>query len=80
MAEETGLQVRIVRHAGRVERTGPGGVLYEIDDFVCSVHGGTLEAGDDAADARWVTRSELASFELAPGLLEALTEWDALPS
>jgi 8-oxo-dGTP diphosphatase len=43
VAEETGLQVRVVRFAGRVERAGPGAVRYDIDDFVCTVIGfGTI--------------------------------------
>lgn len=79
IAEETGLQVRIERHAGQVLRPGTEGVVYQIDDYVCSLVGGTLQAGDDAAQARWVTRADLVGLDLVPGLLEALTEWDALP-
>jgi 8-oxo-dGTP diphosphatase len=79
VAEETGLHVQVERHAGRVERGGPGGVIYEIDDFVCSVVGGALRAGDDAADARWVTAAELGSLDLVPGLLAALTAWRLFP-
>jgi len=80
VAEETGLAVEVVRHAGQVERTGPGGVVYLIDDYVCRVVGGELAAGDDAADVRWVTRAELAGLELAPGLYDALAGWDVLPT
>ena len=40
--------------------------------------GGTLRAGDDAADARWVTAAELARLEVTEGLIEALTEWGVL--
>jgi len=79
VAEETGLRVHVERHAGRVERDGPGGVVYEIDDFVCSVVGGALRAGDDAADTQWVTAAELGSLDLVPGLLDALTAWRLLP-
>jgi len=79
VTEETGLHVQIERHAGRVERDGPGGVVYEIDDFVCSVRGGALRPGDDAAEARWVTAAELGSLDLVPGLLDALTAWRLLP-
>lgn len=80
VAEETGLRIHVDRHAGRVQRDGPGGVVYEIDDFVCSVLGGALRVGDDAADARWVTAAELGSLDLVPGLLDALTAWRLLPS
>lgn len=79
VAEETGLQVEVLRHAGRVERAAPGGGVYVIDDFACRVAGGTLAAGDDAADARWVGRTELRELELAPGLYAALEEWGLLP-
>jgi ADP-ribose pyrophosphatase YjhB (NUDIX family) len=79
VAEETGLRVEIVRPAGRVERDAPGGGVYVIDDFVCRVVGGTLVAGDDAADARWVGRAELSALAVVPGLLEALAEWGVLP-
>lgn len=79
LREETGLRVRVVRAAGRVERDGPAGQVYDIEDFVCEVVGGQLRAADDAADARWVTAAELARLELAPGLLDCLTEWGLLP-
>ena len=79
MREETGLDVRVVRAAGDVIRDGPGGVVYAITDFECAVIGGTLRAGDDATDARWVTRAELADLDAVPGLIEALSEWSLLP-
>jgi ADP-ribose pyrophosphatase YjhB (NUDIX family) len=79
VAEETGLQVQVIRWAGRVERDGPDGVVYDIDDFICAVSvasAGPLQAGDDAADVRWAGRHELASIDLAPGLLDVLDAWD----
>lgn len=79
VAEETGLDVEVHRWVGRVERDAPEGGVYVIDDFLCGVVGGVLQARDDAADVRWVTRDELAGLTLAAGLLAALTEWDALP-
>lgn len=79
LAEETGLAVRVVRHAGRVERDAPDGGIYVIDDFVCTVEGGTLRAGDDAADARWVDRAAFEHLTLAPGLAGCLRGWDLLP-
>jgi ADP-ribose pyrophosphatase YjhB (NUDIX family) len=78
--EETGLAVEVLRFAGRVEREAPGGGVYVIDDFACRVLGGRLAAGDDAADARWVTRPELAALELVPGLYAALDDWGLLPA
>lgn len=79
VVEETGLDVEVLAWAGRVERAAPEGGVYVIDDFVCAVRGGTLQAGDDADDARWVTRDELVGLDLSPGLLEALTGWGCLP-
>jgi hypothetical protein len=69
-----------MRRAGRVLRDGPGDVVYDIEDFVCVVLGGELRAGDDAAQARWVTHAELIEADLVPGLLTALTDWDCLPT
>jgi ADP-ribose pyrophosphatase YjhB (NUDIX family) len=77
--EETGLEVTVLAPAGRVERAGPDGSQYVIDDFVCRVTGGILQAGDDASDAAWVTRAELSALSLTAGLAEALTEWSLLP-
>lgn len=79
VAEETGLAVAVQRYAGRVERDAPDGGIYVIDDYVCSVVGGRLRAGDDAEDAAWFGRADLPGLDLVPGLVEALTEWDALP-
>ena len=79
VAEETGLAVRVLRSAGVVERDGPAGQLYVIEDFACAVAGGTLRAGDDALDARWVSADELDELELVPGLIDCLAEWGLLP-
>ncbi|MBF8188578.1 NUDIX domain-containing protein [Nonomuraea sp. K274] len=77
--EETGLRVEVGRLAGTVDRPGPGGVTYEIRDYLASVAGGVAAAGDDAADVRWCTADELARLPLSEGLLESLTDWDVLP-
>src|SRR3954451_17838633 len=57
MAEETGLAVTPGPHVGTV-LVGP----YRIADYRCTVVGGTLTAGDDAADARWVDAAEFAAL------------------
>jgi 8-oxo-dGTP diphosphatase len=75
LLEETGLEVEVGRRVGQVERNAPGGDTYVIDDYACRVIGGALRAGDDAADARFVTDSELAGMPLAPLLWETLLEW-----
>jgi 8-oxo-dGTP diphosphatase len=74
MREETGLDVEPGPLVGRVRR-GP----YDIGDYACTVRGGTLRAGDDAADARFVDAAALAALPLVDGLVEVLTAWAALP-
>jgi ADP-ribose pyrophosphatase YjhB (NUDIX family) len=78
MAEETGLVVEVRNMVGTVEREGAAGSVYVIRDYRCSVIGGHLTPGDDAADARWVTEDELAGLECSPGLRESLTAWGVL--
>ncbi|WP_328612320.1 NUDIX domain-containing protein [Amycolatopsis sp. NBC_00345] len=78
LREETGLDVRPHTLVG----TGVRGV-YDIHDYSCTVIGGTLTAGDDADDARWVDSAELvamdASGQLAELLFVTLRDWGALP-
>jgi 8-oxo-dGTP diphosphatase len=78
VAEETGLTVRPGRLVGSVARPAPGGAVFDIFDFEAPVTGGHLAAGDDAADARWVSAAELDGLPLTEGLVEALTEWGVL--
>jgi 8-oxo-dGTP diphosphatase len=77
--EETGLLVRVERLAGTVERAGVGDVVFVIDDFVATVIGGALRAGDDAMAVRWVDADEFARLPLVPELAETLAGWDLLP-
>jgi ADP-ribose pyrophosphatase YjhB (NUDIX family) len=76
--EETGLTVEVGRLIGRVERPGLNGVIIDIRDYAATVTGGTLRAGDDAADARWVAPAELESLDITEGLIDALTGWGVL--
>jgi ADP-ribose pyrophosphatase YjhB (NUDIX family) len=79
--EETGLRVRVGAVVGRVERAAPGGGTYVIDDLDCVVldaAGTEPVAGDDADDARWVTRADLHALPCVDGLLVALREWRVL--
>ncbi|MGN6607746.1 MAG: NUDIX hydrolase [Jatrophihabitans sp.] len=77
--EETGLVVGVGRLAGTVERPGVGAVVFVIDDYVARVVGGSLRAGDDADEARWVDAAEFATLPLAPLLAETLGGWGLLP-
>lgn len=74
MKEETGLRVAPGELVGRVVR-GP----FAIADYRCTVVDGPLRAGDDALDARFVDRTAMSALPLVDGLLDALTEWGALP-
>lgn len=78
MLEETGLTVEPGRLLGRVRWPGLGGDVIDIRDYAAAVIGGTLRAGDDAADARWVCREDLGTLAVTEGLLEVLTEWGVL--
>lgn len=78
LLEETNMQVKVGKLIGRVQRPGLGGAIIDIRDYAATVTGGTLRAGDDAADARWVTAAELGRLEVTEGLIEALTEWGVL--
>ena len=78
MTEETGLKVQVGRLIGRVRRPGLNGAVIDIRDYAAAVTGGTLRAGDDAADARWVAPGELESLDITEGLIDALTDWGVL--
>ena len=75
VAEETGLVVRCGALLGVVELG-----RFLVHDYRCELLGGTLQAGDDAAAAAWVTGAELRALPTTPRLLPLLTEWRALPT
>ena len=83
VAEETGLVVTVGPEVGAVRRPAPDGRVYDIRDHAAVPVGGTLRAGDDAADARWCDATEYAALdaagELVPGLTDALRSWSCLP-
>jgi len=77
--EETGLSVRVVRHAETLERIFREEERvryhYVLVDFLCVVIGGELLCGDDAADAAWfpldaVLRGEIAVAQFTLEVLE----------
>lgn len=78
IAEETGLEIEAGHLLGAVQRPGRQGAVIDIRDYTATVIGGTLSAGDDAADARWVDVAELDGLALTDGLVEALTSWGVL--
>jgi 8-oxo-dGTP diphosphatase len=75
--EETGLDIRCDQLVGSVQRPSADAVL-EIRDYAATVTGGTLGAGDDAADVRWVSPAELGRLPLTTGLAETLAGWGVL--
>lgn len=79
VAEETGLDVSVGRHVGSLEMPGLGGVVYAIVDHECTVVGGDLKAGDDAADVAWFAVRELDGLPLTASLVELLRAWGVLP-
>jgi 8-oxo-dGTP diphosphatase len=63
MREETGLEVAVGPLIEVFERMHPTH-HFVIIDYLCTCTGGTLCAGDDAEDVRWVTSEELDQFEI----------------
>jgi 8-oxo-dGTP diphosphatase len=78
MREETGLVVQAGRLLGSVRRPYRDGDVVDIRDYVATVIGGTLQAGDDAADIRWVDEEDFAGLPVTEGLAQILTSWGIL--
>lgn len=81
--EETGLVVhpeRIFEIFERLMHDDDGRTEYHyvLIDYLCRVTGGQLMPGDDVSDARWVTRAELAEYQLTEGTLEVIERAYAL--
>ena len=76
--EETGLVVAVGEQVGRTELAGPSESTYLVDDFLCTLVGGTLAAGSDATDACWVSSQELGTLDCTPRLVETLRAWGVL--
>src|SRR4051794_2374681 len=80
VAEETGLRVRPERVLGRVRIDGDG-VVFTVTDWTCALTDPDPRpvAGDDAADVVFVDAAGLATLDMAPGVLTALSGWGLLP-
>ena len=75
VGEETGLtvDVREVVWAGDIMDDGhPPAYHYAVVDFAATPTGGSLEAGDDAAEVRWVPVNEVRSMRLTPTMNDLL--------
>ncbi len=77
--EETGLEVRIGRELWSLV-IPDGDRTFEVHDFAATVTGGTLRAGDDAADVRWIPFEELEDLSLTEGLMGYLRGGGILPA
>lgn len=77
--EETGLDVAVGGVVWVGEAIGPGNppaYHFTLTDFAGTVTGGRLQAGDDAADARWVPLGEVAGLPLTPTMIDLLEAID----
>lgn len=77
IAEECGLTIRVGEVAGildRVVRDAVGRVRYHwvLVDFVAFVESGTLCAGSDADEARWVEVDEVERLDTTDGLMNMI--------
>ena len=80
--EETGLVVECGPAVGSLERGGLAGSILVIRDYRCTVTGGELVAGDDAAAVRWYSQAQIealdADGQLTGELLATLRSWSVL--
>jgi 8-oxo-dGTP diphosphatase len=75
--EETGLLVKAGEVIEVLDRIIPGRdgapqYHYVLIDFLCTVQGGELCAGGDAADVRWAKENELAEYKLEQPAVEVI--------
>ena len=75
--EETGLLVKagdVIEVLDRIipGREGAPQYHYVLIDFLCTVQGGELRAGGDAADACWAKENELAEYKLEQPAVEVI--------
>jgi ADP-ribose pyrophosphatase YjhB (NUDIX family) len=75
--EETGLAVEPLTFLGvydLIDRDEAGAIRYHyvLVDWICTVAGGELKAGDDATDVCWATRNDLTRYALAEFTLHAI--------
>jgi len=77
--EETSLSVEpiaLVEVFERIIRNDAGQVQfhYVIMDYLCRVIDGTLQAGEDAADARWLSEAHLNALQVTEGTIHVLNK------
>lgn len=77
MREETGLEVDVgplIEVFERIQHDETSELRYHfvIIDYLCSCAGGDLCAGDDAADAKWVTSEELDGYDIRQSAIDVI--------
>ncbi|SEC00007.1 ADP-ribose pyrophosphatase YjhB, NUDIX family [Paramicrobacterium humi] len=77
--EETGLTVAVGKELWSLRIPLGDGRYYEVHDFAATLVGGTLAAGDDADDVRWLLPEKLSQYPLTDGLLDYLRRAGIVP-
>ncbi|UYM05086.1 NUDIX hydrolase [Solicola gregarius] len=77
--EETGLEIAVGRELGVVDIPN-GDEVIEAHDFAAEAVGGSLVAGDDAADAGWFTIEQMADLPLTVDLLQEFESYGVIAS
>ena len=77
LQEETGLTAKSLRFLTLIEpmrKDSEGNLIshYVLGVFFCEEVSGTLAAGDDAQEAKWVRRSDLAAHDFTGSSLEII--------
>lgn len=70
--EECGLDVRVGPLLEVIELIDER-VHYVVLDYVCSVVGGALRAGDDASEAAWVAAYDLAEYSVTEAVARVIS-------
>lgn len=66
--EETGLNAEVIKLLGKQNISKLDHRAFEISIYLAQVIVGSLQAGSDALEARWVNLAELDSLTLTPNL------------
>jgi 8-oxo-dGTP diphosphatase len=80
LLEETGMEGACGELMAAREDIGDEGHFVVLVHRVHLMERGEPVAGDDARDARWVPRGDVADQVLVPGLAELLHEHDVIPT
>ncbi len=84
LREETALTVVPHDLVGVIDRTGPGGVVYVIEDYHATMatgaDPGAVQAGDDAADVGWFSADQALELDCVDGLVDQLRAWGVIPA